>query len=754
MCRTLRHLIVVLLVAESFVVVGPAFAQTGAKISLGQLRQQRHELARHKRRIIMNNDGCDVLYFPKGERVTVSNFLAKRTTPLAGTQVGTIAFCPTSSGFSNFTYKTAIGTILTKSGSEFGILPETRNIARNLIDLGTDCLQAVTAFGHKHDMEVFFSMRMNDTHDVAHRPDRPYFLYPPLKYDHPNWLVGDPIKRTPYGRWSSVDYTRQEIRDLAFGFLDEVCRNYDVDGIELDFFRHLCYFKSTAFGGVASDQERAMMTGLLRRVRVMTEQTGMARGRPILIAVRVPDSVGYCRDLGFDIERWLDDGLVDVLITTGYFRLNPWEYSVQLGHQRGVPVYPCLSDSRVRGETRFRRSSIESYRGRAMNAWHAGADGLHVFNYFDPHAAIWSELGDVATLRDLDKLYFVNVRDGDPEGYLAGGRKYRSVSVFGPSHPQLITTRQPVHFDVTIGDDIAAAVAGGRKPKIGLHLEVPTIRFLGCHMRAPCAHVSKRTTGAPRNEGVLPCGLRATRIKRVAQLRVRWNDSVLNNGVLNKGWADYTVPAEAVKQGANRIQILALADVIPADQWNIDYEGSKMPPRSWTRDRGSVRTHEELANGALFIADRGTVSGDYLYYRHPWGADPTGKAVVEARAKVASGSSFIIVTNGVSGERLGLWPDRIELYHHNQLRYKMDTTDALHTYRLEMDGQDLKVFVDGTLRINASKALQPRSGYARNEVAFGAANSGMLGEAYWQSVKARASGTSCHDLVVSVTFGN
>ena len=38
------------------------------------------------------------------------------------------------------------------------------------------------------------------------------------------------------------------------------------------------------------------------------------------------------------------------------------------------------------------------------------------------------------------------------------------------------------------------------------------IRFVGCHMRAPCAHVSKRTTGAPRNEGVLPCGLRASRI--------------------------------------------------------------------------------------------------------------------------------------------------------------------------------------------------------------------------------------------------
>jgi len=38
------------------------------------------------------------------------------------------------------------------------------------------------------------------------------------------------------------------------------------------------------------------------------------------------------------------------------------------------------------------------------------------------------------------------------------------------------------------------------------------VRFSRCSMRAPCAHVSKRRAGAPRNEGVLPYGLRASRI--------------------------------------------------------------------------------------------------------------------------------------------------------------------------------------------------------------------------------------------------
>lgn len=694
---------------------GTLFGQAAEKLSLEGLRQARSELARRQRRVIMNNDGCDVLYFPEGEKATVEGFLAKRTTPLAGTQVDAIAFCPTSSGFSNFTHDTQVGTVLTRSGPEFGLQPGTRNIAKELIDLGTDCLEAVIEFGHQHDMDVFWSMRMNDTHDAAHTAAKPYFLFPPLKYEHPEWLVGDEVKRTPHGRWSSVDYARPEIRDLAFGFIEEVCRNYDVDGIELDFFRHLCYFKSTALGKTASDEERDMMTGLMRRVREMTEQVGLKRGRPILVAVRVPDSVGFSRDMGFDLERWLGEGLVDMLITTGYFRLNPWEYSVQLGHKHGVQVYPCLSDSRVRGETRFRRSSPESYRGRAMNAWAAGADGLHLFNFFDPNARMWQEIGDPEKLATMDKLYFVNARDGDPRSWLANGREYRTAPVFGPSHPRLVTAGEPVTLEITISDDLPAAERRGCKPRVKLHLEAPAMR-------------------------------------KVEQLHVTMNGTELTGGVLANGWVDYPVPQASLKRGTNEVGLTAEPTALGPDDWSVTYDGSKKPGQPWKRDPGSTRTVEEIAEGALFIADQGEVSGDYLYYRYPWGADPGGEAVVEARAKVKSGSSFIIVTNGQGGERLGLWPDRIELFHHKNLQYKMDTTDDFHLYRMELEGPDLKVYVDGEVRIDAPGVLGPRSGYSRNEIAFGAANSGMMGEAYWDDVKARASGMSCQDLVVSVSY--
>jgi len=715
MYRSLISVTMTALLIWGFTSSGRALAQAGGAMSLEDLRQARHDLAHRQRRIIMNNDGCDVLYFPAGEKTSVKGLLAERTTPLAGTQVDAIAYCTISSGFSYFTHHTKAGTVLARSGPEFGIGPNTRNIAQELIEQGTDCLQAVVDFGHQHKMEVFWSMRMNDTHDAAHHPDKPYFLFPPLKTEQPDWLVGEHVKRTPYGRWSSVDYARPEIRDLAFRYIEEVCRNYDVDGVELDFFRHLCYFKSTASGGAATDEERAAMTELMARVRKMTEDVGSQRGRPILVAVRVPDSVGFCRDLGFDLQRWLSDGLIDLLITTCYFRLNPWEYSVELGHKYEVPVYPCLSDSRVRGETRFHRASPASYRGRAMNAWAAGADGLHLFNFFDPKAPLWREIGDPETLATLDKLYFVSVRDGDPRSYLAGGRQYRTVPIFGPSQPRMITAGEPVKVDIAIGDDLAAVQRRGYRSSVKLHLETPALQ-------------------------------------KVEQLRVRLNGSELADGELQDGWVDYPVPPACVKRGVNEVQIAVEPSAFAPDDWSIAYDGSAKPGRQWSRDPGSARTEEELVDGALRIADRGEVGGDYLYYRYAWGADPQGEAVAEARVKVVSGSSFLILSNGVGGERLGLWPDRIELFHRRDLKYKMDTTGDFHLYRMELQGPDLKVYVDGELRIDAPGAMGPRAGYTSNDVAFGAANSGMMGEACWDHVQARATGLVCRDLAVSVSF--
>jgi hypothetical protein len=268
---------------------------------------------------------------------------------------------------------------------------------------GPDTLATVVDFGHAKSMEVFWSMRMNDTHDSGDPA-----LLCRWKKEHPEWLMGKrgDSFRAGGGRWSAVNYGVPEVREKVFRILRDVATRYDVDGLDLDFFRHPVYFKPQMAAQPVTRQHRDMMTDLLRRVRAMADQAAAQRGRPVLIAVRVPDSVEYCAAIGLDVVRWLAEDLVDLLMVSCYFQLNPWETSVRLGHQYGVPVYPCLSEPRYGlRESQQVRQSLACFRGRALDAWNSGADGIYLFNCFDPHSALWRELGDRRLLESMERCY-------------------------------------------------------------------------------------------------------------------------------------------------------------------------------------------------------------------------------------------------------------------------------------------------------------------------------------------------------------
>ena len=385
------------------VITGCADAPADA---LTELRAARKAALDRPRRIIFNNDGNEPVY--KAEDDSPEAFLRLRTTGLVGSQVDCISYCTWSSGFGMFTHDTKVGQVFTTKEAMF-----STNRTAELLAAGTDPLKVMTDFGRKHGIEVFWSFRMNDTHDGSGADYGPVMLRANrLKTVHPEYMIGTAAKKPKFGAWTAIDYTQESVRELAFRYVEEVCRNYDVDGVELDFFRHPVFFRRAAMAGVACDDaERALMTDMVRRIRTMTETEGLRRGRPYLLAVRLPDSVEYCRDIGLDLERWMAEGLIDIYMPSGYFRLNDWRRSVELGHRYGLKVYPSLDESRVRdGAAKALRQTVQSYRGRAAAAWQAGADGVYVFNSFDPRSAIWRELGDMRTLDGLDKDYFASVR--------------------------------------------------------------------------------------------------------------------------------------------------------------------------------------------------------------------------------------------------------------------------------------------------------------------------------------------------------
>ena len=308
-------------------------------------------------------------------------------------------------------------------------------------------------------------MRMNDTHD-AHSESAIY-AFPQLKVDHPEWLLGSATDRPAYGAWTAINYGIPEVRDLALTYFEEVCLNYDIDGIELDFFRHPYFFQSHADGGTATQADRDAMTGLIRDIRAMTEQVSMQREKPILVGIRVADSVGLCEAIGLDVTRWLDEGIVDLMTVSGYFRAEEWETSVALGHQYDVPVYACLSESRMTGEAGTVRKSRESYYARASNVWAAGANGVYMFNYFSDDSPLFDVVGDPETLRGRDKVYTTGGRAVDSmSSAVTGGHTYLNRDVIYPSRPSSFAPGQFRVFEMPVGDDIAGTLDEPGRPAL------------------------------------------------------------------------------------------------------------------------------------------------------------------------------------------------------------------------------------------------------------------------------------------------
>jgi hypothetical protein len=439
----------------------------------------------------------------------------------------------------------------------------------------------------------------------------------------------------------------------------------------------------------------------------------MRRGRPILIAIRIPDSVEYCQAIGLDVEKWLAEGLVDLLSGSCYFQLNPWEYLVGLGHRYGVPVYPSLSESRVLGETRFARSSLESYRARALQAWAAGADGIYMFNYFDPRGQLWRELGDRQTLATRDKLYFVTPRDGPPDSYLAGGRQYQHLPILTPTNPWPVVTDQPAEVELAVGDDLARAQRTGHRAQVTCHL-----RALGS-----------------------------------VGLQVALNGQALAEPTVTGEWRDYPVPADLVKTGSNHFAISTPDVPAPDEAWTTVYEAGKLPESPWTKDGPYVAQGcvTEMQNGKLLIADRSTESGGYAYFRCPCFLRPSDENVIEARLKVLSGWSSVLIENGRDSEEVTFHPDHVQ-GRYSGVSYAMDTTDAFHTYRILVKDRGFKVYVDGELRLDGTDRMTYPAWNGRSGAAFGAANSGSLGEALWESVRVRTRAVALLDLALAIRY--
>ena len=454
-----------------------------------------------KRRIIYNNDGNDVReawtgverrhdleekLFARSGAELIDDFLNARSRPLVGTQVDSIWYCSCMAGVT-FSHHTKLGGF------------HGKGVPQELVETyGRDNLRLQTDFCRENDLEVFWSLRMNDAADSFPEGSRRWtFPLDHFKRAHPQYVMGDPgewIEGKAHNKyWSYLDFSYEPVREHIFSLIQEVVQNYDVDGIELDFFKRFPYFRETLDWLSVDQQHLDMMTDLVRRLRRMADETGQQRGRPVLLAARAPFNLPDARFVGLDLEKWLQEDLIDILIAGGYYEsemTESFKEIVDLGHKYGVPVYPCIEwsfwnhwaflDLGAGEHRRFEswvgtlyggqpaRRNRQSYavtfnswegtmaawRAAATNLFNAGADGIYTFNAFFAEQDIWSEIGDPATMAGKDKIFGVDRFGGD--------------SSFNDVHEMELKQGGPVSVQFQVGEDVAS----GNAPELRFRLHL------------------------------------------------------------------------------------------------------------------------------------------------------------------------------------------------------------------------------------------------------------------------------------------
>ena len=428
-----------------------------------ELAAQRETMKQRKRRLIYNNDSGDI--YPAAAN-TVEGFYAQRMNATIGTQVDSVFYC---------TGATVMFSHLAKVGETYGQYSGEMPLGRNIQTLkkaGHDVLDLVIEFCRRHDKEIFFTHRINDIHDTM--DDLSYELAT-WKREHPDYWICEKgasnDANDPKFWWSSLDFEKKPVRDYLAAIVDDVCSRYNIDGYDVDYFRSPMFFKPNLEYQPATQAQLDLLTEFQRKIRATAYKYGNKRGRPILISVRVPMTVEACRHVGVDIERWLEEDLLDILCTGGGYvpYTMPTREMVALGHGYKKPVYPTISASGMRGRDGF-YSEPHAWRAAASNAWYNGADGILLFNTFPreqnhPH---FTELGNLGALATLNKLYAIDnkpilegdLRQGIVQSHilpvkLDSGGKPRAVNL--PVGEDLSQSRER-YLDVALSNDAVVEI--------------------------------------------------------------------------------------------------------------------------------------------------------------------------------------------------------------------------------------------------------------------------------------------------------
>jgi len=286
----------------------------------------------------------------------------------------------------------------------------------DLVDAGVDWVAEMIAGCRRHGITPWSSVRMNDTHGAA-APDS--FMNCALFRDPKYRLSGrapNPNDK-PFVWFIGLNYEFAEVRDYMMLMIRELIEDYDFDGMELDWLRHLPIFEMPA-----TQQNIDTITAWTAEIRELTEARARRTGKRYPLGLRVPSDLDKARSFGIDVRELARRGLIDFIVASNFWQTN-WDtphdqLRAELGED--VTIYGATEsianwleipsttakakDGKPVRHWRWMGASPELLRGNAAGKLVLGADGIEQYNFECTDALIPHMQGDYPAMRGLADL--------------------------------------------------------------------------------------------------------------------------------------------------------------------------------------------------------------------------------------------------------------------------------------------------------------------------------------------------------------
>ena len=274
----------------------------------------------------------------------------------------------------------------------------------------------------KYNAQAWFSVRMNEFH------------YLNLEYARSTMNNNEEYKNNEN---SALDFAHEEVRDYFKNYILELCKNYDIDGIELYLMRGIYYFSKNLSVKEKSD----IMNAYLKEIKAGIEEINKRLGKDIKISARILSVIEENEKVGLDVRTWAKEGLFDRINVANFH--TTLDNNIEIEKWRAIfgstPITVGADCAVASTNSEYkRRLTVDNdlLRGFSKASLERGADGIYIFNHFIMSSDI--DMNSIDPKTGKNRVVFTFHEMGDNEYTLPitlnDGNKSQKVRFFVGKH--------------------------------------------------------------------------------------------------------------------------------------------------------------------------------------------------------------------------------------------------------------------------------------------------------------------------------